>query len=421
MQQKTYLQEHHQLDIRQVDKDALYVLEKLTAAGYVAYLVGGGVRDLLLKQKPKDYDISTSAEPEMIKRLFRNCILIGRRFRLAHIRFGKKIIEVSTFRSGNNENDALIIRDNEWGSEEEDVLRRDFTINGLFYDAAKQTVIDYVDGFEDLEKRALRTIGQPYIRFKQDPVRMLRLLKFKARFDFTIDPLAHTALVESKNEIIKSSSARVLEELLRMLESGAACSFFRLLIDYGFLQLILPAIASFMETKEGEEIYAFLTEIDKLILETPELDRAIPLSCLVFPLFKKRIETLFTGRDKPPHLGEIQNEAFGLIDESFDSFFHVPKKIKITIASILTTQYRLIPFDKKKPRSFRIPNDPCFGLALDFLKLRSQLEPSLQKNLKDWQQVITAPVKIEEPKKKRKRRNPNRAKKSSAGPSGETS
>lgn len=421
MQQKTYPQEHHQLDIRQVDKDALYVLEKLTAAGYVAYLVGGGVRDLLLKRKPKDYDISTSAEPEMIKRLFRNCILIGRRFRLAHIRFGKKIIEVSTFRSGDNENDALIIRDNEWGSEEEDVLRRDFTINGLFYDAAKQTVIDYVDGFKDLEKRSLRTIGQPYIRFKQDPVRMLRLLKFKARFDFEIDPHAHTALVESKHEIIKSSSARVLEELLRMLESGAARPFFKLLIDYGFLQIILPAIASFMETREGEEIYTFLTEIDKLILENPELDRAIPLSCLVFPLFKRRIETLFTGRDKPPHLGEIQNEAFELLDESFDSFFHVPKKIKITIASILTTQYRLIPFDKKRPRSFRVPNDPSFGLALSFLKLRAQLEPSLQKILTEWQQVSIEPVSTEEPKKKRKRRNPNRKKRSPSEPSGDIS
>ncbi len=421
MQQKTYSQEHHQLDIRQVDKDALYVLEKLTAAGHTAYLVGGGVRDLLLKQKPKDYDISTSAEPEMIKRLFRNCILIGRRFRLAHIRFGKKIIEVSTFRSGDNENDALIIRDNVWGTEEEDVLRRDFTINGLFYDAAKQTVIDYVDGFKDLEKRSLKTIGQPFIRFKQDPVRMLRLLKFKARFNFTIDAHAHTALIESKDEITKSSSARVLEELLRMLESGASNPFFKLLIDYGFLQLILPAIASFMETKEGEEIYTFLTEIDKLIVENPELDRAIPLSCLVFPLFKKRIETLFTGRDKPPHLGEIQNEAFELLDESFDSFFHVPKKIKITVASILITQYRLVPFDKKRPRSFRVPNDPGFGLALLFLKIRSQLDPSLQKILADWEQVATAPIHIEEPKKRRKRRNPNRKKRASGESSGEPS
>ena len=152
MQQKTYSKDLHKLDIRQVDKEALYVLEKLTASGYEAYLVGGGVRDLLLNKKPKDYDISTSAEPEQIKKLFRNCILIGRRFRLAHIRFGKKIIEASTFRSGDPDNDALIVRDNDWGSSEEDVLRRDFTINGLFYDPAKETVIDYVGGFEDLEK-----------------------------------------------------------------------------------------------------------------------------------------------------------------------------------------------------------------------------------------------------------------------------
>lgn len=409
MEQKIYPQESHKIDINQIDKDALYVLEKLTAAGHVAYLVGGGVRDLLLQKKPKDYDISTSAEPEQIRRLFRNCILIGRRFRLAHIRFGKKIIEVSTFRSGDTENDALIIRDNEWGTPEEDVLRRDFTINGLFYDAANQTVIDYVDGFSDIEKKTIRTIGQPFIRFKQDPVRMLRLLKFKARFDFIVDPIAETALIESKHEILKSSSARVLEELLRMLELGSATSFFHLMADYGFLQLILPAVAASLEEKEGEEIYQFLTEIDKLSLEYPEIDRSIPLCCLIFPVFAKRVDTLFSGREKPPHLGEIQQEAFTFFDESFDSFFKIPKRLKISVTSILTTQYRLIPFDKKRPRSFRIPQDPNFGLALAFLGIRSQIDPSLQKITKEWldscaKTPITAPPAKEYERKRRRRR-----------------
>jgi poly(A) polymerase len=186
VQQTIYPFETHRIPKEKIDADALFVLEKLRRAGHIAYLVGGGVRDLLLNKTPKDFDISTSADPDQIRRLFRNAILIGKRFRLAHIRFGEKIFEVSTFRSGSNEADTLILRDNDWGTPEQDALRRDFTINGLFYDPHTETVIDYVGGYPDIEKRILRTIGQPFLRFKQDPVRMLRLLKFRARFGFDI-------------------------------------------------------------------------------------------------------------------------------------------------------------------------------------------------------------------------------------------
>ncbi|HAB99553.1 MAG TPA: polynucleotide adenylyltransferase PcnB, partial [Parachlamydiales bacterium] len=165
MQPKIYTVDEHRILPEKIDSHAFYVIEKLRDAGHSAYLVGGGVRDLLLGQKPKDFDVSTSASPEEIKALFRNAILIGRRFRLAHIRFGQKIIEVATFRSGDTEAPDLIVRDNVWGSEEEDVLRRDFTINGLFYNPREQTVIDYVQGYPDLEQRILRTIGQPDLRF----------------------------------------------------------------------------------------------------------------------------------------------------------------------------------------------------------------------------------------------------------------
>lgn len=411
MQQKIYFQDSHQLDIRLVDRDALYVLEKLSASGHTAYLVGGGVRDLLLKKKPKDYDISTSAEPEEIRRLFRNCILIGRRFRLAHIRFGKKIIEVSTFRSGDNENDALILRDNIWGTPEEDVLRRDFTINGLFYDPAQQTVIDYVGGFEDLEKKYLRTIGQPFIRFKQDPVRMIRLLKFRARFGFEIDHDTRMALIESKQEILKSSSARILEELLRMLESGSAESFFRLMVEYGLLQLLLPALAAFMETPEGEVIYSFLQTIDESCLESrnPLLDRSVLLAALAFPLFQKRVQILHTGKERAPHFGELLEEAFQVFYEAFGSFFLIPKRLKISVAAVLALQLRIESLEKKKGRTPRVPKDPSFPLALEFFKLRSKLDPSLEKAEKLWQELLSdvpqdASSLDASPKKKRRRR-----------------
>ncbi len=190
------------------------------------------MRDLVLKRKPKDFDISTSARPEQVKHVFqRSCLLIGRRFRLAHIRFGHKVIEVSTFRSGENDTD-LIIHDNEWGTPEEDVLRRDFTINGLFYNPADHSIIDYVNGWHDIQKGILRTIGDPFTRFKQDPVRMIRLLKFQARIKFNVETKTQKALLACRDEIFKSAPARILEEIFRMLESGSASPFFQLMLEF---------------------------------------------------------------------------------------------------------------------------------------------------------------------------------------------
>jgi poly(A) polymerase len=406
VEQKTYPVDKHLLPLDKVDSDALYVMEKLHHAGHTAYLVGGSVRDLLLGRKPKDFDISTSAKPEEIKRLFRNCILIGKRFRLAHIRFGKKILEVSTFRSGDNESDTLILRDNAWGSPEQDVLRRDFTINGLFYDPATQTIIDYVGGYPDIQKKCLRTIGQAFLRFKQDPVRMLRLLKFQARFGFEIDADARIALLECRGEIAKSSATRILEELLRMLESGSAQSFFRLLTEYGLLQLLLPILAHFLETDEGQEVYSFLQEIDSHIQEPPHplLDRSILLTTLSFPLFQKRISTRYLERERIPHLGEIQNEAFDFLHDLFSPFFHLPRRLKSSITSILTSQYRLTPIEKRRNRRLRAPHDPDFPLAMQFFDLRRCIEPGLQKIWEEWSTSYQPPAQGVETVRPRRRR-----------------
>src|SRR5437899_1372426 len=180
----------HAVSRKNIDPDALKVLYRLKNHGYVAYLVGGGVRDLLLGRRPKDFDIGTSAHPQQVKRLFRNCFIIGRRFRLCHVRFGRKVVEVSTFRrqAEADEGDTLIRRDNTFGTPEEDAFRRDFTVNALFYDIATFSVIDYVGGLEDLERRTIRTIGDPGIRLREDPVRMLRAVALAARLDFSIDP-----------------------------------------------------------------------------------------------------------------------------------------------------------------------------------------------------------------------------------------
>lgn len=389
MDPTVYHLDHHQIAADKIDQHAYQVIDKLKRAGYQAYLVGGGVRDLLLNVPPKDFDVSTSAKPEEIRALFRNAILIGRRFRLAHIRFGKKIIEVSTFRSGDMENSDLIVRDNEWGSEEQDVLRRDFTINGLFYDLANETVIDYVGGYADLEKRILRTIGHPEKRFSQDPVRMIRLIKFCARFNFDIERPTFEALLNCKGEILKSSSARVLEELLRMLESGSSKSFFHLLHQYGLLASLIPELAHFFERSTNHLTFKLLEEIDSEIKKNKEaaLDRSLLLSALIFPLIDEYLKEITKREEKTLHLGQIHSAILHAIDCSFSHFFALPRKMRSIVAFILATQYRLIPLDGKTARRPRAPNDPLFPLALHLLKFRASVQPELLPQYTIWSEA----------------------------------
>lgn len=233
-----------------IDADAERVVRKLARSGYKAYLVGGCVRDLLLGRAPKDFDVATSATPNEIKELFRNCRIIGRRFRLAHIFFGSKIIETSTFRATprsdvNGHGDSLLIRrDNVFGSDTEDARRRDFTINGLFYDVETEQVIDFVGGMQDLRARVVRTIGDPDIRFQEDPVRILRAIKFAARLNFTIEPVTYAALLRHRDEIRKCAPPRVLEELYRLLRGGAAKRSMELLTETGVDVVLAPQLAA---------------------------------------------------------------------------------------------------------------------------------------------------------------------------------
>lgn len=406
MQPKIYSADEHRIIPEKVDQHAHYVIHKLREAGYTAYLVGGGVRDLILGETPKDFDISTSAKPEEIRRLFRNAILIGRRFRLAHIRFGHKILEVSTFRSGDTDASGLIVRDNEWGSEEQDVLRRDFTINGLFYNPENQTVIDYVEGFPDIEKKLLRTIGQPEVRFCQDPVRMIRLLKFRARLKFEIEGPTHNALLHCRGEILKSSSARVLEELFRMLESKASKPFFALLHEYGLLRALLPELDHYLEITKEPLFFHLLGEIDK----KDPLDRGLLLAAVVFPIFDAYLKERIKTHDRLPHLGQIAEYAGMVIDAVFGDFFSVPRRLQGIAAFILTCQYRFIPLDNLPVRRPRAPRDSLFPLALALLKLRAEADPAIELHYTLWSSVSFASQEVasaappEEHRKRRRRR-----------------
>ena len=310
----------HAISRRDIDPDALKVLYRLHDHHYIAYLVGGSVRDLLLRRRPKDFDIGTSAHPHQIKKLFRNCWIIGRRFRLAHVKFGTKTIEVATFRRqvaaaetaemeaaeaataaadeasaaaeadddrGNRlaapAPDRLIHRDNTYGTPEEDAFRRDFTVNALFYDIGTFSIIDYVGGLHDLDARLIRCIGEPDVRFLEDPVRMLRAVVLAARLQFTIDAPSLEAIDIHRHEIARSAPARLVEEYYKILRSGHAREAFRQLRETGLLKAITPEIAA-----APEPLWRSIAALDRYRARfdesPPALTNAILAGTLLVPL-----------------------------------------------------------------------------------------------------------------------------------------
>lgn len=258
-----------EIPLARLDADALSVVHRLRSFGHQAYLVGGCVRDLLLDRQPKDFDVATSAHPGEIRAVFRNCRLIGRRFRLAHVYFrGGKIVETATFRTNPNGEsggkDLLITHDNAFGTAEEDAKRRDFTVNGLFYDVVLGKVLDYVGGKADLERRVLRTIGDPDVRIQEDPVRLLRAVRFAAKLDFEIHPTLWEALVRYKTELARCAPARVLEEVFRLLRSGHARTCLDLLLRLEALDILLPPLAKHLRGASPEAREAFFASLGRL-------------------------------------------------------------------------------------------------------------------------------------------------------------
>ncbi len=292
----------HSLSRRDVDPDALKVLYRLRQFDHIAYLVGGSVRDLLLGRRPKDFDIGTSAHPYQVKKLFRNCWIIGRRFRLAHVRFGSKIVEVATFRrqvapgeevapNGPTPESAPVSEgeqhphhDNTFGTPEEDAFRRDFTINALFYDIATFSIIDYVDGLEDLRAGLVRSIGDPEVRFKEDPVRMLRAVALASRLDFTLDAPVEAAIRKLRHEIASAAPPRMLEEYYKILRSGSAEKTFRWLAELGLLE---PTSIE-LHRGVGDALWQSLAELDayrQRFTTTPEaMTNPMLIGTLLIPI-----------------------------------------------------------------------------------------------------------------------------------------
>jgi len=279
-------------DQSRVDPDAQKVVRRLTRHGFQAYLVGGGVRDLLLDRRPKDFDIATDARPEDVRRLFRNSRIIGRRFRLVHVLFGGgKVIEVATFRrspiidadaleASPADVDLLIRSDNAFGEAHEDAVRRDFTINALFYDLDAGQILDWVGGMADIERRVVRTIGEPETRFREDPVRILRAIKFAARLDLGIDPDVYDAMVFTRATLARAARPRLFEEILRLLRGGGAHRSIWLAWELGILSVLLPELATFLDDDAGDgtgtRVWKLLAEVDRRTLE-----RGVPFDDIV--------------------------------------------------------------------------------------------------------------------------------------------
>lgn len=247
-----------QIDPASLDRDARRVVARLQAHGHEAYFVGGCVRDLLIGRQPKDFDVATDATPQEIKRLFRNGRIIGRRFRLVHVYYGEHVIETSTFRAapraaeGDDDEDLLIVEDNEYGTAREDAQRRDFTVNALFFDPSAHEIVDHVGGLADVERRVLRTIGDPLVRLAEDPVRILRAIKFSTRLDFEIDDPTWDAMCELSPHLERSAPPRVLEEILRLLRSGTALGAVQLMRDCGALEVLLPWLDDYLGGDEED-------------------------------------------------------------------------------------------------------------------------------------------------------------------------
>jgi len=293
------------LEEASIDPDAAKVVRRLERHGFQAYLVGGCIRDLLLGGRPKDFDIATSARPEDVRALFRNCRVIGRRFRLAHVLFGGgKVIEVATFRKNpqeiDEESDLLIRSDNVFGEAHEDAIRRDFTINALFYDLDRRQVLDWCGGMEDIVKRTIRTIGEPSVRFREDPVRILRAIKFAARLDLGIEHDVYDAMISHRDDLGRAARPRVFEEVLRLLRHGCSHRAMWITWESGVMAVLMPELAAFLDDEEShpEAVARFwrqLDALDRITLARGPIDDVVLMTTLFYEPLQ---EALSGSRDK---------------------------------------------------------------------------------------------------------------------------
>lgn len=381
--------DQHIISRKNISKAALRVLYRLNEAGYAAYLVGGAVRDLLLGVQPKDFDVATNATPDEVKKLFRNCRLIGRRFRLAHVVFGPEIIEVATFRGLGEDGaegdrhivDGRIVRDNIWGSIEEDAIRRDFRANAMYYDISDFSVRDYVGGMQDLEDRVLRLIGDPETRYREDPVRMLRAARLAAKLGMRVDAAAMAPFATLGALLADAAPARLFDESLKMFLGGHGLKSFRMLERCGLLEFLFPATARAL--KRGDE--ALRSLVEQGLANT---DARIVEGKSVTPAFLFAVLLWGEVRDQASHWiaqGMEGTEAWAraaarVVGEQCQRVA-IPRRFTFTMEEIWSLQPRFEQVQRK--RVFRLMTHPRFRAAFDFLLLRGH-ESAEMHELGQW-------------------------------------
>ena len=393
--------DQHPVSRNQMSPSALKVMHRLHTAGYEAYLVGGGVRDILLGQNPKDFDIATNAHPEEVHGLFKNSRLIGRRFKLVHILFGREVIEVATFR-GNAEQQnekqsehGMLLRDNVYGSIEEDAIRRDFTINALYYSPKDFCIYDYADSMRDIQLGLVNIIGDPETRYREDPVRMIRALRFAAKLDFELAEETGKAIHEHAALLSNIAAARLFDEVLKLFLSGHGLKIFHKLIDYGLFAPLFPDTADVLNSNEKAPTYlkmleAGLQNTDTRIQQEKPVTPAFLYATLLWPevdrLWRQLIEE---GVAEFPALQQAGQMAL----QSQLKHISIPKRFTLMMKEIWEYQIRLGKTHGKRP--FHLAEQPRFRAAYDFLLLREQAGEDLGGLGKWWTEFqVKHPVAI---------------------------
>nr|WP_305792904.1 polynucleotide adenylyltransferase PcnB [Sedimenticola hydrogenitrophicus] len=413
----------HNISRANISEHATKVLYRLKAAGFQSYLVGGGVRDLLLGREPKDFDVATDATPEQVKEVFRNCRLIGRRFRLAHVHFGREIIEVATFRSmqdaaepGDRETEnGMLVRDNIYGTIEEDAVRRDFTINALYYNIEDFSVVDYAGGIEDLRAGVLRLLGDPETRYREDPVRMLRAVRFAAKLGFIINPACERPLLELGSLLQSVPAARLFEEVLKLFMAGVALHSFEKLRHYGLFGELFPETEECLAHEDHEFPITFVTRgmqnTDSRIREGKPVTPAFLFAVLLWEPVRQLAEHLQEAGEAP--LPAIQQAGNDVLMTQLERV-SIPKRFSIPMREIWNLQHRFEQRAGKRPH--RLLTHPRFRAAYDFLLLRAEAG-EVDQELADWwtafqeqdgeernQMVRQANGSGEKPQRRRRRR-----------------
>ncbi|HSP14632.1 MAG TPA: polynucleotide adenylyltransferase PcnB [Thermoanaerobaculia bacterium] len=403
----------HPISRRQIPENVLKVLYRLHRSGYRAYLCGGSVRDLLMARTPKDFDIATDAHPAEIRRLFRNSRIIGRRFRLVHVIFQDMIVEVATFRrepergSAEDTDDILVTDDNTFGTPLQDARRRDFTMNGLFYNIADFSVLDYVGGLEDIHEGLVRVIGDPDVRFREDPVRMMRAIEFASRLRFAIEPATYEGILRHRADILKASPPRVSEEILELLRRGWSRGALRLLVETRLLEPLLPEVYRAIEGERTPYFWKMLEVLDRTVQSGRKVSDPVLLSVLLLPWIVEELEREEQRRQGRMRIGEVLLFIRDLV-QPVCARMALPAGARHQIEQALETFWRLLEPPSDRRALFRFIYREPFHDALALLELYALSSGKYVEQFRQWnsfaQRVRKAQEESGPPVRKRRRR-----------------